>query len=97
MPIDSRRLAARTLLKGGALQDVRSLAERHTNGFKGHNAMKLTSAQIEQFNQEGYLFFPGLFTPEETKTLTQAVPELDRKSTRLNSSHVSESRMPSSA
>ena len=76
MPIDSRRLAARTLLKGGALQDVRSLAERHTNGFKGHNAMKLTPAQIEQFNQEGYLFFPGLFTPEETKTLTEAVPEL---------------------
>ena len=25
------------------------------------------------------------------------IPELDRKSTRLNSSHVSESRMPSSA
>ncbi|NBO81823.1 MAG: proline hydroxylase [Betaproteobacteria bacterium] len=38
--------------------------------------MKLTTAQIEQFNQDGYLFFPGLFTPEETETLTHAVPEL---------------------
>ena len=27
----------------------------------------------------------------------EGVPQLDRKSTRLNSSHVSESRMPSSA
>jgi ectoine hydroxylase len=38
--------------------------------------MKLTPAQIEQFNQDGYLFFPSLFTSEETKTLTEAVPEL---------------------
>ena len=32
--------------------------------------MKLTPGQLEQFDREGYLFFPGLFTPEETKTLT---------------------------
>ena len=39
------------------------------------------------------MFFPGAFTPGCTTEFTQA----DRKSTRLNSSHVSESRMPSSA
>ncbi len=38
--------------------------------------MKLTQTQLEQFDREGYLFFPGHFTPEETRTLTGAVPEL---------------------
>ncbi len=38
--------------------------------------MKLTSQQREQFDREGYLFFPGLFSTEETKTLTDAVPEI---------------------
>jgi ectoine hydroxylase len=38
--------------------------------------MKLTPAQIEQFDRDGYLFFPGLFTPEETRKLTEAVPAL---------------------
>ena len=30
--------------------------------------MRLTPEQIAEFDREGYLFFPGLFTPEETKT-----------------------------
>ena len=60
----------------GASQDVPGATERHTKNFKRHNTMKLTPAQIEQFNQDGYLFFPGLFTSEETRTLTDAVPEL---------------------
>ena len=38
--------------------------------------MRLTPAQLEQFDREGYLFFPGHFSPEETQALTQAVPEL---------------------
>ena len=38
--------------------------------------MKLTKAQLEQFDREGYLFFPSQFTPAETRTLTSAVPEL---------------------
>jgi ectoine hydroxylase len=38
--------------------------------------MKLTTTHIEQFDRDGYLFFPGLFTPEETQTLTDAVPAL---------------------
>ncbi len=38
--------------------------------------MRLTPAQLEQFDHEGYLFFPGHFSPEETCTLTEAVPEL---------------------
>ena len=38
--------------------------------------MKLTAEQRTQFDREGYLFFPGLFTPEETKTMTDAVPAL---------------------
>ena len=38
--------------------------------------MKLTAEQRTQFDREGYLFFPGLFTPEETRTMTDAVPAL---------------------
>jgi ectoine hydroxylase len=38
--------------------------------------MKLTAAQHEQFDRDGYLFFPALFSTEETRTLTDVVPEL---------------------
>ena len=38
--------------------------------------MKLTPEQLEQFDRDGYLFFPAHFTPEETQNLTDAVPEL---------------------
>ena len=38
--------------------------------------MRLTQEQIERFDREGYLFFPGLFSPEETRTLNEAVPAL---------------------
>ena len=38
--------------------------------------MRLSKEQLEQFDREGYLFFPARFTPEETKTLTEAVPEI---------------------
>ena len=38
--------------------------------------MKLSPEQHAQFDRDGYLFFPGLFTAEETKTLTDVVPEL---------------------
>jgi len=38
--------------------------------------MQLTPAQIEEYRREGYLFFPGLFTPAEIKTLNDEVPKL---------------------
>jgi len=38
--------------------------------------MKLSAAQLDQFDREGYLFFPAQFTREEMKSLTNAVPEL---------------------
>ena len=38
--------------------------------------MKLTPQQVVQFERDGYLFFPGLFTPQETRALTEAVPAL---------------------
>ncbi len=38
--------------------------------------MKLSPTQIDQFNRDGYLFFPGLFTPDETKKMTDEVPRL---------------------
>jgi ectoine hydroxylase len=36
----------------------------------------LTPAQREQFERDGYLFFPGHFTPDETRRLTDEVPRL---------------------
>jgi ectoine hydroxylase len=38
--------------------------------------MKLSRPQIEQFEREGYLFFPGLFSADEVGVLSAAVPEL---------------------
>lgn len=38
--------------------------------------MRLTDLQKQQFDRDGYLFFPGMFSLKETKTLTNAVPEL---------------------
>jgi ectoine hydroxylase len=38
--------------------------------------MKLNSAQIEQFERDGYLFFPSLFNPDEIRALTDEVPAL---------------------
>src|SRR6188508_1045225 len=38
--------------------------------------MRLTDAQKQQFDRDGYLFFPSLFTPAEIAVLTGAVPEL---------------------
>jgi ectoine hydroxylase len=38
--------------------------------------MKLTPEQIAQFDHDGYLFFPSLFTPQEIAVLNQEVPRL---------------------
>jgi ectoine hydroxylase len=38
--------------------------------------MRLTAQQKQQFDREGYLFFPGLFTAEETARLNATVPAL---------------------
>jgi ectoine hydroxylase len=38
--------------------------------------MQLTRQQAEQFEREGYLFFPGLFNADEVGVLNAAVPEL---------------------
>ena len=38
--------------------------------------MKLTPDQLAQFDRDGYLFFPSLFTPGEMKVLLDEVPKL---------------------
>jgi ectoine hydroxylase len=38
--------------------------------------MKLTPAQHDRFDRDGYLFFPGLFSREEVRSLTDEVPRL---------------------
>jgi len=38
--------------------------------------MKLTAEQLAQFDRDGYLFFPSLFSPAEIKALTDEVPRL---------------------
>ena len=38
--------------------------------------MKLTPQQLEQFDRDGYLFFPSLFTPAEITPLLDEVPRL---------------------
>jgi len=38
--------------------------------------MRLSQEDRERFDRDGYLFFPGLFSAEEVRTLTDAVPAL---------------------
>ena len=38
--------------------------------------MQLTPEQVQTFSEQGYLFFPGLFSAQETGALIDAVPEL---------------------
>ncbi len=46
--------------------------------------MKLTPQQHEAFDRDGYLFFPGLFTPAETAVLNAAVPALYQRRAAYN-------------
>jgi len=50
--------------------------EIYQDAVNGGGTMKLSQAQIEQFDREGYLFFPALFSARETQTLLDAVPAL---------------------
>src|SRR6185295_5793633 len=45
-------------------------------GLPGGTAMRLSQEQAQQFDRDGYLFFPSLFRPEEIKVLTDEVPAL---------------------
>ena len=38
--------------------------------------MDLTTEQRKRFDEEGYLFFPGIFSQKEVQYLAAAVPEL---------------------
>ena len=38
--------------------------------------MKLKPDQLASFDRDGYLFFPGLFSPAEMQKMSTAVPEL---------------------
>jgi ectoine hydroxylase len=46
--------------------------------------MNLSKEQLAQFDREGYLFFPALFSAEETANLTNAVPELYKRKEAFN-------------
>jgi ectoine hydroxylase len=45
--------------------------------------MRLTPQPLQAFDRDGYLFFPGLFKPDEVKTLTDEVPALCVRSTEV--------------
>src|SRR5258708_21287255 len=36
--------------------------------------MKLTKEQLKQFDEEGYLFFPSYFSPDESAILKSEIP-----------------------
>ena len=46
--------------------------------------MKLTAEQHNRFNDDGYLFFPSLFSLEEIQNLLAAVPELYQRREEYN-------------
>ena len=63
---------------------------------------KITIEEIEKLDPESIVISPGPKSPKEAGISVEAIKHFagkkpDRKSTRLNSSHRLESRMPSSA
>ncbi len=38
--------------------------------------VKLTDLQVKEFNEQGYLFLPSVFTPEEMDLLNGEVPHI---------------------
>ena len=46
--------------------------------------MKLTAEQHNRFDDDGYLFFPSLFSLEEIQNLLAAVPELYQRREEYN-------------
>jgi len=40
------------------------------------DGMKLTDQQLQDFDRDGYLFFPSLFSPEEMKVLLDQIPHI---------------------
>ena len=58
-----------------------------------------TGSQKQEYRMERFevLWFPTVTFSPLTKEIHQTSAGLDRKSTRLNSSHIQKSRMPSSA
>jgi ectoine hydroxylase len=62
-------------LRQGAAMEIAIIPRIQNSGLEEHT-MKLTQAQHEQFDKEGYLFFPGLFNPEETRVMVEEVPRL---------------------
>ena len=58
--------------------------------------LKENRGRIEENYLEQAKNLPRVFAPVDEK-LQKCTEEVDRKSTRLNSSHANESRMPSSA
>ena len=74
--------AARRALRGRrpvAFGPARASANRdstHATQPNRGGTMKLTQEQLQQFDRDGYLFFPGLFSEPEIKALTDEVPAL---------------------
>src|SRR5947209_1740679 len=51
-------------------------SEAMLNAIQARAAMELSPEQLARFDEEGYLFFPALFTPPEIRLLTDEVPRL---------------------
>src|ERR1043165_7188525 len=54
----------------------------------------LSGNSVAVLSRDGVLVFDACGTPETAATILAEIRKLDRKSTRLNSSHVALSRMP---
>ena len=67
-----------------------------TGSFKANAAMKPSKMEIPHINEVSKKS-PKRVSPPARKTPTTRTVLIDRKSTRLNSSHSQQSRMPSSA
>ena len=80
-----------TTLANGSTAEIQMQTGENNGGNTYYHAQAINIAALPSYDDTGVIYSGGSLTAGQTEDIT------DRKSTRLNSSHTEQTRMPSSA